>query len=135
MRPAALAFLIALAASAAAWALAVLPLHGKAAAMAALLAAEDVGGRAAAAADPAPTAAEARRLEEALAALRPSAPAPAPRGMTEDGQGSYSGLIPWEDVQGLLAWAAEQHWPVLEVEVRSVSRDPARAACRVVLGQ
>ncbi len=135
MRPAALVFLAVLAASAAAWVLAVLPVHGKAADLADGIASEDIAGRLTGAADPAPTPEEARRLAEALAALRPPQEVPAPRGMAEDAPGTFAGRVPWEEVQGLLAWAAGSPRPVLEIEVRALPGDPARAACRVVLGR
>ena len=135
MRPAALVFLLVLGASAAAWGLAVLPLHRKSADLAARIATEDIRGRAAAAADPAPSAEEARRLGEALAASFPWTRIPPPNGMAEGSAGTFAGRIPWEEVQDLLAWAAEQARPVLEVEVRALPEDPSRASCRVVLGQ
>jgi len=135
VRPAALVFLAVLAAAAAAWAFAVLPVNGIAADLASRISKEDIAGRVRLAADPPPTAQEAAEIEKALARLAPPAAAATPKGLAEDTPGAFVGRLPWEEVQALLAWAADQPRPVLEIEVRAVAEDPARASCRVVLGQ
>ena len=135
MRPPALLFLAILVAAAAAWPLLVLPVDGKAAELATRLQKEDIGARTKAAMDPAPTADQARLLEEHLAALRPGSATLAPRGMTVEGPGTFGGRLRWAEVQGLLAWVAEQPLPLLELEVKALADDPARVACRVVFGR
>ena len=136
MRPSALVFLAVLVAAAAAWALAVLPIHREAYDAAGRIFREDIAARVAASADPGPSAEEARRLEEALARLRPAGAAePPPSALAADGPGALAGKVPWEEVPAVLAWASSQPRTVLEIEVRALPEDPARAACRVVLGQ
>jgi hypothetical protein len=130
VRPSALAFLVVLLAAAAAWAVLVLPVHGKAADLASRIQGEDIGARAAAAS--APTAEQARLLEEGAAALEPGPATPAPRGMSEETAGTFTGRLPWTEVQGLLSWSADQPRAVLELEVKALPDDPKRASCRVV---
>jgi len=130
LRPSALAYLVVLFAAAAAWAVFVLPIHGKSADLASRIQGTDIGARSAAAS--APTADQARLLEEGAAALEPGPGTPAPRGISEEGPGTFTGRLPWTEVQGLLAWSAEQPRPVLELEVKALPDDPKRASCRVV---
>jgi hypothetical protein len=128
MRPAAGAFLGILAAAAAAWGALVLPLDREACSLAARI---EEGQRKAPPGDPPPAAEEVRRIDEALAALRPGPGGPAPKGLSEERPGVLSGRIPWEEVQQVLAWAAAQPLPVLEIDVRALPEEPSRAACRV----
>lgn len=135
MRGGAVLFVLALAASAATFALLVLPAQREAAGFCAALEGTDIEGRRRrAAAWPGPTPEETRRLEEALLLFTPPVPtAPLPEGLAEDGSGVVSGRIPWVKVQDLLAWVASRTETILSVEVRPAPGSPDLAACRVVV--
>ena len=137
MRRGGVLFLLVLAAAGAAFGLRTIPaLHGARADADAVAAVDVAVRREAARTWRGPPADEAAKLDRALALYRTGAGAAAPpRGLTEEKPGTFAGRVPWDEVQALFAWAAERREPVLEIDVRAVEGDPARAACRVVLGK
>jgi hypothetical protein len=137
MRRGGVLFLLVLAAGGAAFGLRTIPALNGAGADADAIAVVDVAGRREAARSwRGPSAVEAAKLEQALAQYRHgAAPAAPPRGLSEEKPGTFAGRVPWDEVQALFTWAAERREPVLEIDVRAVEGDPARAACRVVLGK
>jgi hypothetical protein len=137
MRLSAALFGVVLAAAAAAWAVVIRPMQEEARAAAAEVARQDLrGGREAAGRYAGPDAAEARRLEAALAsflAVRPAVPRPA--GLQEESPGVLAGRLPWVEVQDVLAWAAAQDAQLASLEIRAVRGDGDRADCRAAFAE